>query len=165
MKRINLKLPDFLTISNLVLGFLSIYFSANGRFVFASLFLLFALIFDIFDGKLARWLKVSSEMGKQLDSLSDMVSFGVAVPFLIISYFGYNIISLIFGLLYVISGTYRLARFNVLNQNSFYGLPIPFGAILFPLLILFGFNNEIIFYFLMLIITILMSSKIRIRKF
>ena len=75
--------PNFFTASNLICGIISIILSFSGRLEWACYFIYFAAIFDFFDGFLARKLKISSEMGKQLDSLADMVTFGVAPGILV----------------------------------------------------------------------------------
>src|SRR5665647_2535048 len=76
-------IPNFITSLNLASGFIAIIFAANGDLITASWFILAAMIFDFLDGLSARLLKAYSEIGKELDSLADVVSFGVA-PALII---------------------------------------------------------------------------------
>ena len=76
-------IPNLFTASNLMCGIISIILALSGRLEWACYFIYFAAIFDFFDGFLARKLKISSEMGKQLDSLADMVTFGVAPGILV----------------------------------------------------------------------------------
>ena len=76
-------IPNLFTASNLMCGVISIILALSGRLEWACYFIYFAAIFDFFDGFLARKLKISSEMGKQLDSLADMVTFGVAPGILV----------------------------------------------------------------------------------
>ena len=77
-------IPNFLTICNLLFGCAAIFTSFQFQFIDAVLLILVAAIFDFFDGMIARLLKVNSEIGKELDSLADMVSFGVAPFFLVL---------------------------------------------------------------------------------
>src|SRR5664279_4703132 len=76
-------IPNFITSLNLVSGFIAIIFAANGNLVTASWFILAAMIFDFLDGFSARLLKAYSDIGKELDSLADVVSFGVAPALMI----------------------------------------------------------------------------------
>ena len=78
-----IKIPDFLTLTNLSLGFLSIIFSFQGNFVLAGILMFAAVFFDWIDGKVARRFGKSHELGKELDSLADLVSFGIALLFLL----------------------------------------------------------------------------------
>lgn len=134
-----LKIADFFTVGNLIFGMLSIFYAILGFFMYAALFLLIAVLFDFLDGKIARMSKKVTEQGKafgkQLDSLADLVSFGVAP-----AVFGFaeglqewwHIIILLF---FVIAGMLRLARFNITENQGFYeGVPITMNGILFPVL-------------------------------
>lgn len=130
----NMILPNLITILGLLSGLYSIILSFHGRFVAASIALLIAALFDAMDGKVARLVKGTSEFGVQLDSLCDLVSFGVAPAMLIylsaLGTFGRLGIMAIF--LYVACGALRLARFNVqagkIDTVYFVGLPIPAAA-------------------------------------
>jgi CDP-diacylglycerol---serine O-phosphatidyltransferase len=140
-------IPNFITSLNLTSGFIAIIFAANGNIETASWFILAAMIFDFLDGFSARLLKAYSEMGREFDSLADLVSFGVA-PALIIyrllfDSFSLNVpvnlnseslkaILLIFGpAIMVICAAIRLAVFNLdsTQSTSFKGLPTPANAI------------------------------------
>jgi CDP-diacylglycerol--serine O-phosphatidyltransferase len=117
---------------------------------FASLFIALAGVVDFFDGLVARWLKVNSELGKQLDSLADVVSFGVAPSFIVFQFLrlslasdanALNHSSILLAPAFIISmaGAYRLAKFNIdtAQANYFKGVPIPMIGILtaaFPLI-------------------------------
>lgn len=126
-------LPNACTSLNLFCGYLSIVLSSNGEFLAAGWLILLANIFDILDGRLARMTSVTSRFGAELDSLADLVSFGVAPAFLVFKrYFSQDPITgfLVSGV-FVICGALRLARFNVTppsRQDVFEGLPIPAGA-------------------------------------
>lgn len=138
MKEI-LKPADFLTLGNLIFGMLSIFASINRLFIFAALFMLLAVVCDFFDGKIARLSKKitqkQKEFGKQVDSLADLVSFGVAPAvfgFMLGLNAWYNMAILIF---FVVAGLLRLARFNILPSTDFFiGVAITINGILFPIL-------------------------------
>ena len=140
-------IPNFITSLNLAAGFIAIIFAANGDLITASWFILAAMIFDFLDGLSARLLKAYSDIGKELDSLADVVSFGVA-PALIIYQMLNNSLSvfapgmmntdgllasivLIFPVIMPICGALRLAKFNIdtTQAKSFKGLPIPANAL------------------------------------
>jgi CDP-diacylglycerol--serine O-phosphatidyltransferase len=140
-------IPNFITSLNLAAGFVAIIFAANGDLVTSSWLILAAMIFDFLDGLSARILKAYSEIGKELDSLADVVSFGVA-PGIIIYQLLNNSLSLfapmmvnsdtvkaslilIFPVIMPVCGALRLAKFNIdtTQTTSFKGLPIPANAL------------------------------------
>ena len=145
-------LPNMLTLIGVCIGLTSIRFALDGKFEFAIIAIIFAALIDGLDGRIARLIKGTSKVGKELDSLTDMISFGVA-PALIMFFWKLNALGR-FGwwlcLVYVVCVALRLARFNIhSNQepswkdNFFEGVPSPAGAILVltPLIIsLSGFN-------------------------
>lgn len=127
-------IPNSITCMNLASGCVAIVMAFQGNFLWAALFILFGSVFDFFDGMVARLLDVKSDIGKELDSLSDVVSFGVA-PAMIM----FNLLSNLMPdsyvpymafLLAVFSGV-RLAKFNVDTRQtcSFIGLPTPANAL------------------------------------
>ena len=132
-------LPNMLTLIGVCIGLTSIRFALDEKFEFAIIAILFAALFDWLDGRIARLIKGTSEVGKELDSLADVISFGVAPAF--IMYF-WTLSSLgkfgwLLCLIYVSCVALRLARFNVnSNQepswrdNFFEGVPSPAGGIL-----------------------------------
>jgi len=128
-------LPSLFTCGNMTFGILSIFSSIHGNFIQAAWFLIGALACDILDGRIARMTKTTSEFGMQLDSLSDLISFGVApavmMYMLVLNTMGKIGISI--AVLYVLCCALRLARFNVLAQSGeihkhFVGLPTPASA-------------------------------------
>lgn len=145
-------IPNFLTSMNLFSGCLALVAAFNGNLVAASILIGIAGIFDFFDGFSARILHVKSEIGKELDSLADVVSFGVVPaaiifmmlkqntsPIIGISIFGTDIIAYIAFVIPVFSAL-RLAKFNLDTRqtDSFIGVPTPANAILiasFPLIL------------------------------
>jgi len=81
-------IPNLFTLSNLFCGFISIVFTANGDFKNAAILILIGMMLDSMDGRLARMLNAQSEIGKELDSLADIVTFGVAPAILV--YYAYD---------------------------------------------------------------------------
>ena len=132
-------LPNMLTLIGVCIGLTSIRFALDEKFEFAIIAILFAALFDWLDGRIARLIKGTSEVGKELDSLADVISFGVAPAFIMyfwilssLGKFGWLVC-----LIYVSCVALRLARFNVnSNQepswrdNFFEGVPSPAGGIL-----------------------------------
>ncbi len=128
-------IPNLFTAMNMFSGFLSIVSASQGKFIYAAWLIIIAGIFDALDGAMARLTRSSSEIGVELDSLSDVVSFGAAPAFLIFtSYlYQYEVIGIIISSLLMLAGGFRLARFNVqlvgFEKSYFKGLPIPSSAI------------------------------------
>ena len=169
-------LPNMLTLIGVCIGLTSIRFALDGRFELAIIAIMFAALFDGLDGRIARLIKGTSKVGKELDSLTDMISFGVA-PAFIMFFWKLNTLGR-FGwllcLVYVICVALRLARFNVnSNQepswkdNFFEGVPSPAGGILVltPLIVslsgfdLFQLNYEIIVPAFFIVTSFLLISK------
>ena len=132
-------LPNMLTLIGVCIGLSSIRFALDGKFEFAIIAIILAAIIDGLDGRIARLIKGTSKVGKELDSLTDMISFGVA-PAFIMYFWKLNTLGR-FGwllcLIYVICVALRLARFNVntgqapsWRDNFFEGVPSPAGGIL-----------------------------------
>ena len=175
-------IPNFITSLNLVSGFIAIIFAANGNLITSSWFLLAAMIFDFMDGFSARLLKAYSPLGKELDSLADVVSFGVA-PGLIIYYLLINsgstgspvnlysdvfktIVFMLIAAIMPVCGAIRLAIFNLdsTQSTSFKGLPIPANALAVISVVIAGHysNSPLIDSFtssplLLIIFTIILS--------
>ena len=135
MKNKRAVLPDFFTLTNVFLGFLSIIYIADGRFTAAAWFITFAAFCDALDGRLARLSGAQSKFGVQLDSLADAVSFGIAPAFLIYttSFSTAGLWGVLLCFIFVIAGIFRLARYNITPSSSkkkqYYGLPIPVAAL------------------------------------
>ena len=149
-------LPNAITLIGVCIGLSSIKFALDGKFSLAVIGILFAGLMDALDGRIARLIKGTSKMGKELDSLGDVISFGVAPAF--IMYFWslqyLDKLGWFVCLIYVICVALRLARFNVTSEeepswkdNFFEGVPAPAGGIivLMPLIISFSGFNEILF--------------------
>ncbi len=142
--------PNAITSLNLICGSLSVFFAINGQLGWASVFIFAAAAFDFLDGFSARLLKAYSSIGKELDSLADLVSFGLAPAAIVftmvqLTLFGkYQPIQFIEGnfsqwlllfssLMITVAGAFRLAKFNTDDRQSeqFLGMPIPANAIFF----------------------------------
>jgi CDP-diacylglycerol--serine O-phosphatidyltransferase len=170
-------LPNMLTLIGVCIGLTSIRFALDGKFEFAIIAIIFAALIDGLDGRIARLIKGTSKVGKELDSLTDMISFGVA-PAFIMYFWKLNTLGR-FGwlvcLIYVICVALRLARFNVnSNQdpswkdNFFEGVPSPAGGILVltPLIIsLTDFNYVQLNYDIIVPIFFITTSLLLISKF
>jgi CDP-diacylglycerol--serine O-phosphatidyltransferase len=158
MNAIKRNIPNLITLANLTCGLFAIIFSFQGNLTTASLCIFLGAFLDFFDGLAARLLKVSGEFGKQLDSIADMVTFGVAPGFILFHFMFYLNNDMIFrhsmenssfffpaslALLIPIFSAYRLANFNVdSNQtNSFIGLPTPALAIFIAAIPHIDFNR------------------------
>ena len=132
-------IPNLITLGNLFCGTIATIYAVSSNFTYAALFVVLGIILDFFDGFVARLLNVSGELGKQLDSLADMVTSGVVPGVIIFKLIDLNLYaetavynsSLIdvslFGLLLTLAACYRLANFNLdtRQSDSFIGLPTP----------------------------------------
>ena len=121
------------TSSNLVFGMCSILSTYSGNLVWGSIFILLALVADGLDGRTARFFGVASEMGKEMDSLCDLGSFGIAPAFLAWAFVLHNhgFLGVVVAIFFAICGMWRLARFNVnasVVHGYFMGLAIPAGG-------------------------------------
>lgn len=126
-------IPNMCTSSNLVFGMCSILSTYSGDLVWGSIFILLALVADGLDGRTARFFGVASEMGKEMDSLCDLGSFGIAPAFLAWAFVLHNhgILGVVVAIFFAICGMWRLARFNVnasVVHGYFMGLAIPAGG-------------------------------------
>ena len=151
---------DYITAGNGVCGMITIVLSLQLHYSWAALFLLAAVACDYLDGHVARWLRQSNAVGEQLDSLADIISFGVA-PAVFAYQLGANQLwQMAVIIFFVLAGVLRLARFNV--TRAYLGMPITMNGIIVPVLFLAGFADYTIYYFIAAII--LMLSTIRFRK-
>jgi CDP-diacylglycerol--serine O-phosphatidyltransferase len=163
-------IPNMITVSNLLLGLVSIIFASDGKFKEAAVMILFSVILDGMDGKVARKLDVSSLFGKELDSLSDLVSFGVAPALLMYEQIlqkDFGLWGLIAVLLFVTCGALRLARFNVLNISEYFvGIPITAAGGLMALVSLLAIQiNSVVIILFMIFLAFLMVSNLKVRKY
>ena len=150
-KKTRYLLPNILTLGGVCLGISSIKFSIDGNYSLAVIFILLAAILDALDGRIARLIKGTSEFGKELDSLTDFVSFGIAPVFIL--YFwelnNYGKLGWAITLIYSVCCVLRLARFNLTTvdekqlwkSNYFEGVPSPAGGILILMPLIFELSD------------------------
>lgn len=140
--------PSFFTLLNLLCGFLALTQVLESAFLMACWLIVLAGFFDLLDGMMARLTDTDSPFGVQLDSLSDMVSFGLAPSFLVYAYAldAYQPLGTIVAALPALCGSVRLARYNTNvsddGKDDFEGLPIPGQAVAIVALILAAENSE-----------------------
>ncbi len=150
-KKTRYLLPNILTLAGVCLGISSIKFSIDGNFNLAVTLILLAAILDALDGRVARFIKGTSEFGKELDSLTDFVSFGIAPVFIL--YFwelnNYGKLGWAITLIYSVCCVLRLARFNLTKiqvtedwkNNFFEGIPSPAGGLLILMPLIYELTN------------------------
>ncbi|RJS48657.1 MAG: CDP-diacylglycerol--serine O-phosphatidyltransferase [Methanobacterium sp.] len=167
-------LPDLFSIFNAVFGFMAIIMAMDGYLIISAQLILIAVIFDSIDGWVARKINRDDKLGfgKNMDSLCDVISFGVAPGiFLYSATLSYDIryINILVCLLIVICGILRLSRFNVISQigtpqDKFVGLPIPITAVVLASFYLTGMFREDIALLIMTIVSLLMISTLEYPK-
>lgn len=168
VKKLKTQSANVLTLCNLGLGGFAIIVGMNGNLRLSLLLIFIAALADRFDGMLARKFDIESELGKQLDSMSDIISFGVAPALLIyqgiLSSFGFP--GMFFIVFYIGCGAFRLARFNISdNIGYFTGLPITAAGVLATLSYLAVPNlPPQAFIFIMMSLSFLMISPFKFRK-
>ena len=159
---------NFITLSSMILGLLSILSSIEGYYVHAVIYICIAAIFDYFDGFVARKLKTISNFGKYLDSNSDLISFGVAPGLLVylsvLKSFG--VIGIIVSFLYIAGGVFRLARYNAVEFTGYYvGIPITIaGAFLTLSTLAVSHVPSFLFLFSTFVLSYLMVSTHSFKK-
>jgi CDP-diacylglycerol--serine O-phosphatidyltransferase len=182
-------LPNLFTLSSVLCGFASLALSASGRsgedLYLAALAICFGLVFDTFDGRVARLTKTQTDLGRDLDSLADVITFGAAPALLVYKWglidFGYT--GIFIAGLFVCAGALRLARFNVLSRRSetsghknpgkfTLGLSIPPAASLLVFMVIVSHNSgeyrlvsETSLAAIVLVLSFLMVSRVRFRSF
>ncbi len=149
-KKARMILPNAITLIGVCIGLTSIKFAIDGKFAIAIIAILFAGLMDALDGRIARLIKGTSKMGKELDSLGDVISFGVA-PALIMYFWNLQYLDKLgwfVCLTYVVCVALRLARFNVNSEeepswkdNFFEGMPSPAGGIIVLMPLIFSFSG------------------------
>ena len=176
-KKTRVILPNIMTLIGVCIGLSSIKFALDLKYELAIIAIILAAVIDGLDGRIARLIKGTSKVGKELDSLTDVISFGVA-PAFIMYFWSLNSLGK-FGwllcLIYVVCVALRLARFNVSSNadpswrdNFFEGVPSPAGGVLvlMPLIYslsgfeLFKLNFEIIVPIFFIVVSLLLISKV-----
>ena len=169
-------LPNTLTLIGVCIGLSSIKFALDAKYELAIIAVIFAALIDGLDGRIARLIKGTSKVGKELDSLTDVISFGVAPAFIMYFWHLNNLgkFGWLLCLIYVVCVALRLARFNVSSNeesswrdNFFEGIPSPAGGILILMPLIYSlsefkfinFNIKLTVPFLFVIISFLLISK------
>lgn len=162
-------LPNLLTLANLASGFISMIFTVHSRFEMAALAILIGGLFDSLDGRVARLLGVTSQIGQELDSLSDVISFGIAPGLLMyvldLQYFG--VLGASIAILFAVCAGFRLARFNVETPSGYFvGLPSTAAGGTVASFVLYGAKLHSPFYLVLaLMLAVLMVSRLRYPDF
>jgi CDP-diacylglycerol---serine O-phosphatidyltransferase len=168
IKKLKSQTANLLTLTNLSLGGFAIIFSLNNQLNLSLLLIFLAALTDRFDGMVARKFNIESELGKQLDSMSDIISFGVAPAILIYQavLFEFGAPGSFFTILYIGCGAFRLARFNITENNGYFtGLPITAAGCIATLSYLFvPYILPVSYIFIMLILGLLMVSTFKLKK-
>ena len=174
-------IPNMITSINICLGLIAIMTVicevTNHKYIIASILICIAAIGDYLDGKIARILDAESELGKQLDSLSDLIAFGVAPIIIAFKLNMYEMRYMAFAILslFVLAGAYRLARYNVSKVTGcFIGLPITVAGVLISFFNIINWyslerggytvNNTYITSGFIIVLSYLMVSKISFKK-
>lgn len=162
---------NVVTILNIIFGTLAITYTMAQEYRTAALLILVAVIMDGADGRIARRLDSTSELGKELDSLCDLVSFGVAPAMLLYSQVlqpSYHTLGLMVCILFVVCGALRLARFNILNIHEYFlGIPITITGLtlaFLSLLVSYTSVSPTIVLVIVFALSLLMVSNLKIPK-
>lgn len=167
-KKLKAQTANLITLSNLSLGGFAIISILHNQLNLSLLLIFVAALTDRFDGMVARRLNIESELGKQLDSMSDIISFGVAPALLLYTAVlnQYDFPGMFFTIFYIGCGAFRLARFNISeNDGYFTGLPITVAGCLLTLCYFaVPFVSSVLILFMTIILSILMVSPFTLKK-
>lgn len=158
-----IKFADIFTLANVIFGLTAIFFAINKNYDYVLISLFLAVVADYADGKIARKLHQENTFGKELDSLADTISFGVAPAI-----FGFSLIqtplAMVAFTIFLFCGVLRLAKYNIMGVNdSFEGMPITLNGLIIPLIYLTKIPLDY-YPYLYILLGILMISSLRIRK-
>ncbi len=163
-------IPNIITMINLILGMAALLLTYEGSFSFAAILVLIGMLCDGLDGRVARLLHAESLFGKELDSLSDVITFGVAPAFIMYAAVlrNFGTIGSIVAIAFPVAGALRLARFNLdtVAHSYFVGLPITAaGGILAAFTLYYGLIPVVLMPYLTALLAILMVSRTRYPNF
>jgi len=159
---ISRSLPNLFTIGNLICGVSAITLNNEGFIREGALVIFLAAFLDLFDGRVARKLKVNSEFGVELDSLADIVSFGVAPALIFHTITAHSLFTQLAFILFPTMGALRLARFSAKpTVGHFIGIPITLAGLIVAGMEVFLYTNTWIVF----ILAVLMVSPIKVKKF
>jgi CDP-diacylglycerol--serine O-phosphatidyltransferase len=154
-------IPNLFSLGNLLSGVFSITFAMNGFYRMASILIFFSAFLDLFDGRIARKLKVNNQVGVELDSLADVVSFGVAPALLFHTMAEPSLITSIAFVLYPTMGALRLARFNANPTVGYFtGIPITLAGLTMAFMGILLYSNP----YITILLAALMVSPFRVKK-
>lgn len=168
LKKAKSQLANILTLCNISFGGAAIMATFHDAYSHAVLYIFLAALCDRYDGKVARKFNQQSELGKQLDSMSDIISFGVAPALLIyggvLAQFGP--IGMVATVLYIVCGAFRLARFNTMESNGYFtGLPITAAGVIATVSFFAApFINPGIYLILFLVLSYVMVANFKLKK-
>jgi len=158
-----LKPADLFTLANVLSGIIAVIFAISDNLTIALVFLIVAVVCDMLDGKVARATHTESDFGKELDSLADTVSFGVA-PAVIGFTLVQSKVAIIAFSIFLLCGILRLAKFNIMQAQGVYiGMPITWNGIILPLLLFFSFP-VIYLPYVFILLAILMVAPVQLKK-
>lgn len=168
IRKLRTQTANTITIGNLVFGSAALLAALDASYSYSVLFIFIAAFLDRFDGIVARKLNQESALGKQLDSMSDIISFGIAPALLmyssVLSEFGFP--GMAITVIYIAAGAFRLARFNLTEANGYFtGLPITVSGTVVALSY-FGLAHlsPVFYMFLFIGLAFLMISTFTLRK-
>lgn len=168
VKKIKSNAANLITIVNMSFGGAAIMATLNEYYNYSVLFIFIAAFLDRYDGKVARKFNQESDLGKQLDSMADVISFGVAPALLMyeITLTDFGVVGMFMAVLYIACGALRLARFNVMDTTGYFvGLPITAAGTLLTFSFFFvEVLSPVFFMFLFPILAILMISTFTLKK-
>jgi CDP-diacylglycerol---serine O-phosphatidyltransferase len=159
-----IQIPDVITLANAGCGLLSIFFAIDKNLLISAILILLCVVFDFLDGKIARKINRQGDFGKELDSLADIISFGVSP-----AVFGMSALTdpsfYTMGILFIFlcAGILRLARFNISSEPAvYYGMPITLNGVIVPLVYFLGGSEY--FNLVFIILAVLMISTVKVKK-
>lgn len=168
VKKLKSHAANMITIGNLAFGGAAIMATMNELYTYSVLFIFVAGLLDRFDGMVARKFQLESELGRQLDSMSDIISFGVAPALLIYSLVlqEFSVVGMVITVIYIACGAFRLARFNISESNGYFtGLPITVAGVILTLsYFAINYIPSVSYMFLFIILALLMISTFTLRK-
>lgn len=168
VKKIKSHAANLITLCNMAFGGAAIMATLNEAYSYSVLFIFIAAFLDRYDGKVARKFNQESELGKQLDSMGDIISFGIAPALLMyeVAIIDFGVAAMAMTVLYIGCGALRLARFNVMESTGYFiGLPITAAGTLLTFSYFFVHHiSPVAYMFLIPILAILMVSTFTLKK-
>ena len=168
VKKVKSNAANLITLCNMSFGGAAIMATLHEYYSYSVLFIFIAAFLDRYDGKVARKYNQESDLGKQLDSMGDIISFGVAPALLMysVALSDFGVVGMFMAVLYIVCGAFRLARFNVQEATGFFvGLPITAAGTLLTFSYFFVQNIASVSYmFIFPVLAILMVSTFTLKK-